>query len=710
LADRIIFGQQNPQRFGITHGLALTGIQSRSAQSLIVQAQASHRCAVFALIAMLAAFAPAHAGIRLQADSLSLPGATLKGVQASLTPGADGRPQLQLRAAHVSLPALGWKDVALELSGVPVRAGAHAWQVDGRLALSRAPGNALNDANVSVAIDTDAGSLDIHFNQRDIALRVLMPLDQPTHLSVNLKGLPLTWLQGVLANAWSGGRVTAGTLQGDLALDIPAQGAQISGKIALAKGGFDSAAGTLAGQQVGLRGTFNLDTNPAETHFNFDGSLYGGQLLLGPLYAQLPSHSAQLQLAATMDGRGIAIDSLHFDDGDALSLGGKLAFDAKDNLASLDFRRFQARLPDAYTRYGSSWLATLGWKDLTTSGSLSGSIAMSQGVPQNFDMRAGNVSISDGGGRIALSGLNGELDWDAQAPRPANSLSWQSLAFYKLPLGAATLRFKSDAGALSLGDPMQLPVLGGTFSLQNLTWRPAAQQDRLNAAFAVSGIDVPTLCKLFGWPPFPGTLGGAVPGLHYSGDKIMLEGGLSLHVFDGFVDVTSLALEQPFGVAPVLAADVDLKQLDLAQLTSVFDFGSITGKLDGGIHDLRMVNWQPVAFDAALHADSGGRISQRALKSLTQVGGGGIAAGLQGLALNLFKTFGYSRIGLSCVLRAQVCTMGGVEPGSDGSGYTIVEGSGLPHISVIGHQREVDWPTLVDRLKTATEGGGPVVR
>jgi hypothetical protein len=39
-----------------------------------------------------------------------------------------------------------------------------------------------------------------------------------------------------------------------------------------------------------------------------------------------------------------------------------------------------------------------------------------------------------------------------------------------------------------------------------------------------------------------------------------------------------------------------------------------------------------------------------------------------------------------------------------------VEGSGLPHISVIGHQREVDWPTLVDRLKTATEGGGPVVR
>lgn len=671
---------------------------------------ASHRFLLFALLATMAC-APVQAGIRLQADSLALPGAALKGVQASLAPGPDGRPRLQLRAAHVSLPALGWDDVALDLSGVPMRAGANAWQLDGQLAVSRAPGNALSAAKVSVAIDTDAGSLDIHFDQRDTALRVLMPLDQPTHLSVSLKGLPLVWLQGVLANAWSGGRVTAGTLQGDLALDMPAQGAQISGKVAIADGGFDSRAGTLAGQQIGLRGTFSLDTNPAQAGFNFDGALDGGQMLLGPLYAQLPSHSAQLQLAGRVDAQGIAIDSLHFDDGDALSLGGKLAFDAKDNLTELDFQRFQARLPDAYTRYGSAWLATLGWKDLATTGSLSGSIALAKGVPSSFDMRASNVSISDADGRIALSGLNGELDWDAQGSRPASTLSWQSLAFYKLPFGAATLHFRSDAGALGLTGPAQLALLGGTFSLQGLAWRPAAdKQDRLNAAFAVSDIDVPSLCKLFGWPQFPGTLGGAVPALRYSGDRILLDGGLSLHVFDGFVDVTSLALEQPFGVAPVLAADIDLRQLDLAQLTSVFDFGSITGKLDGAIHDLKLVNWQPVAFDAALHADSGGRISQRALKSLTQVGGGGIAAGLQGLALNLFKTFGYSRIGLSCVLRAQVCTMGGVAPSSDGSGYTIVEGSGLPHISVIGHERQVDWPTLVERLKTATAGGGPVVR
>jgi hypothetical protein len=665
------------------------------------------------LLALTMICEPAQAGIRMQAAVLELPGIRLHDVQAGIAPGADGRPLLQLRAAQVSVPALGWKNVGLMLTGVPQRIGANAWRMDGALALTRTPGGALSAATVSVAIDTDAGSLDLHFDQRNSAIRILMPLDQPSHMSVSLKGLPLTWLQGLLATAWKEGRLTGGTLEGELALDVPEQGAKISGKIGVASAGVDSRSGALAAQQLGARGTFTLEATSANTHFDFDGSLNGGQMLLGPLYAQLPPHAAQLQLSANVDAHGIQVDSLHFNDGDALSLGGKLAFDAKDNLTALQIDRFQALLPNAYARYASAWLATLGWKNLATDGSLSGSIAMTHGVPSHFALRADHVDVADGEGRIALADLNGGLDWAAQDPQPASALSWQSLAFYKVPFGPAQLRMKSDGGALTLTAPAQVPLLNGELALQQLTWRPAAdKQDRINASFAVTGIDVGALCTLFGWPQFPGTLAGAVPSLRYSGDSLVFDGGLSVNVFGGFVDVTSLTLQQPFGVAPVMTGDVDLRQLDLGQLTGVFDFGSITGKLDGDIAGLKLVNWQPVAFDASLRATSGGRISQRALKSLTSVGGGGIAAGLQGLALNLFKTFGYSRIGLNCVLRAGVCTMGGLEPaGTDAqAGYTIVEGSGLPHISVIGHERQVDWATLVDRLKAATQGNGPVVK
>lgn len=679
---------------------------------------ASHRGVFSALIVPLALAAmvcpPARAAIRMQAASLSLPGMRFSGLEASLAPGADGRPQLQLRAAHLTMPALGWKDVGLTLTGVPLRAGPDAWRLDGRIALTRTPGNALNNAGVSVAIDTDAGSLDIAFAQRGTSLRTLMPLDQPSHFQLSLKHLPLTWLQGALTNAWAAGRLSAGTLDGELALDVPARGAQLSGQIDITGGGFDSASGTLAAQQLGVRGSFTLDTTAPTARLDFDGALRGGQLLLGSLFAQLPAHVAQLQLSSTIGARGISIRDLQYDDGDALSTNAALDFDAHDNLTALRLDHLDARLPAAYMRYASAWIATLGWKNLVTAGRVTGSIQLRNDVPAQFTLQANNVDISDGDGRIALSGLNGSLDWDAQAARPATTLSWRSLALYKLPFGAATLPFKGGDGALSLAVPAQIPLLNGAFALQKFVLRPAAsKQDRVAAAFAVSDIDLAAMCKLFGWPAFTGTLGGAVPGLRYNGDQILFDGGLSVHVFDGFIDVTRLSLQQPFGVAPILSADIDLRQLDLAQLTSVFDFGSITGRLDGAIHGLNLVDWKPVAFDAKLHADGGGRISQRALQSLTEVGGGGIAAGLQGLALSLFKSFGYARLGLGCVLRAQVCTMSGIDAGvgdAQNTGYAIVDGSGLPHISVIGHQHEVDWPTLVDRLKAASENGGPVIK
>ena len=48
--------------------------------------------------------------------------------------------------------------------------------------------------------------------------------------------------------------------------------------------------------------------------------------------------------------------------------------------------------------------------------------------------------------------------------------------------------------------------------------------------------------------------------------------------------------------------------------------------------------------------------------------------------------------------------MGGID--SRSGGYTLVEGSGLPRITVNGFQKQVDWSVLVARLKAATAEGG----
>ncbi len=81
---------------------------------------------------------------------------------------------------------------------------------------------------------------------------------------------------------------------------------------------------------------------------------------------------------------------------------------------------------------------------------------------------------------------------------------------------------------------------------------------------------------------------------------------------------------------------------------------------------------------------------------------GGLGNSLQAQALKLFDDFGYRQIGISCRLAEEVCEMDGLS--SAANSFSIVQGSGLPRLSVIGFNRRVDWPTLVERLVAVTEG------
>lgn len=655
----------------------------------------------------------AQAAVQMQAATLTLPGIELAKVRAEASLGADGRPVLHIEAAKASIPALGWRDVALTLQGEPKRADGSAWKFVGHVATQKAPGNALAGADLTILYDRDSGNLEVDVVQGKSSLNAQLPLDQPSHLQVKLSAIPLAWLKGVLAAAWPDGRLNGGTLDGDVAIDLAQGDTRVSGRVSISNAELDSKSGTMAAQKLGAQGNFRIDTGLAAASVMWDGQLHGGQLLLGPLFARLPQDPVGLHVAGSFGPTGITLGSLDFDDPNALRLSGSVGFDRHGNLDKLALKRFAATFPAAYTRYGTTLVSHLaGLDSLTTSGSISGALDMGSNGPRVIDFAAKDVTLDSHGGSLTVAGLNGGLDWRAGATRPATHLQWNALSLYRLDFGPASLGLKDDGGALALRAPVNVGLFGGTFRIGRFEWRPdEAKSQRLAAAFSVTDVDVNELCAALGWPAFGGKLGGAVPDLVYRGDDLVFGGGLSLNAFGGSVSVTNLSMQHPFGNAPELAADIDMDQLDLAQLTGVFGFGQITGRMDGDIHGLELVDWKPVAFNADLTANGGGKISQNAIKSLTQVGGGGIAGGLQGMALRLFKTFGYSRIGLSCTLVKGVCSMGGIspDPDADGNGYTIVEGSGLPHITVIGHERAVDWATLVGRLKSVTEGNGPVI-
>jgi len=651
---------------------------------------------------------PAWADITLGAKTISVPGVRLQSVNVRIGEDGKGGLRMQLHAAQADIAAMGWHRLGLTLDGSLQRDSQLRWIFDSGVQLANAPGGALSNAHAVMQLSEAANTLQIDITQGRAQASTAMPLDQLSHVQISLKNLPAGWLQGLLGTVWSG-HATGGKLDAELALDMRDVGLQSSGQFTLSDAGFDTPSGTLAAQRLNGAGQFDLDTTEGPAQIDLEANLRGGEILLGPLYAKLPNHAVPLSLQATAQNGAFAVDHLQINDADALQLDGALAFDAKGALKTLSLNRLHASFPAAYQRYGEAWLATMGLHNLTSAGQLSGSVDMRADGLHAFAFNTDNLDLADADGRVAIKNLRGGMDWAVQGDRPATTLGWSGLQFYRIANGAAQSHWQSHGGLLSLQKPLDVPVLKGQLRVGQFDWRPAAAKgQRLTTSLVLLGIDMSAFSRAMGWPAFPGTLGGAIPSLRLVDDRIELQGGLSASLFGGFVDITRLSLQHPFGPRPVLSGDMSLRQLDLGAMTSVFDFGSITGRMDGSINDLQLVDWKPVAFDARLLAGSGGRISQRAVNNLTTVGGGGMAAGLQGVVLKLFKTFGYKRIGLSCTLQASVCRMSGLESGSDS--YTILEGSGLPRLQVVGHQSQVDWPTLVERLEAAINGAAPQVR
>jgi hypothetical protein len=323
------------------------------------------------------------------------------------------------------------------------------------------------------------------------------------------------------------------------------------------------------------------------------------------------------------------------------------------------------------------------------------------------------VFIDDEKSRFGIYDLNGDVAWSNNQTIMQSNLAWQGGYVYAVPFGESNLKIKAQSSSLSLVEPLSLPILDGAllvneFSLDN------AIEDKIQWTFdgLLTPISMESLSAALGWPSLHGKLSGVIPKVSYVHQQVQVDGALMVKLFEGTTVIRDLRLDKPFGALPQLYANVDLNGLDLEILTQTFDFGKITGKLDGRLSDLRLSNWQPVHFDAHFATPEGDksrrRISQKAIDNLSQIGGG-VGGILSRSFLRFFEDFSYQKLGLNCVLRNETCAMSGV--GEAKQGYYIVKGGGLPpRINVVGYTRQVDWPDLIERLKAVSQSSGPVIQ
>ena len=643
--------------------------------------------------------------------------ATLEQVHVRLDwPKNADRGTLQLRVGKLNAPDLGYAFRNVMWQCPLQRDGDGGWRCEGEL-LS----DGLRSAGAKpmrLGIDLATAFTDVVLRQGEARLEVHRQAATPDDTRIDLVKVPLVWSQALLSRAWTEGRWKTGQLDGRLVVSVPTnQPLRVSGPLMLAAAALETPDGSIAAEGLGANLALDYRNTANEQRVDLRGTLRGGELLFGSAYVALPPTPVTLEINAIGDASGWRVPTFLWGDGDTLTTRGSAAFALDGSVRALDIQIDSKDLSPVTKRYLSSWLGGFGLGDLSLTGGLRSRLRLDAAGMQGFEASFDRVDVKEGSGMFRFDGLDGELRYSAAAPVDS-AVRWRSGQLYGLDFGASTLPLHSADGVIALRSPASVDAIGGTLRFDRFQLRPPHGEQGLQANFGLTldAFDIGKLAQSMGWPAFRGTLSGSIPDARYVDDRLVFEGGLEMRVFDGSVKVSSLAMERPFGVAPTLSADLAIDDLDLLSVTEVFDFGSISGRLDGSIRDLRLVDWTATAFDSELYTQRRRgvkqRISQRAVQNISSVGDASFVTSLQGQLIGLFDDFGYRRLGISCRLQNQTCAMGGLESigkaatgsGSDTSGFTVVQGAGIPRLNVVGFNRQVDWPTLVERLEAVGSG------
>jgi hypothetical protein len=680
--------------------------------------------AVAGALLLAAPAAPAIERLSLEVAEVVLPdGRQLRGAAANLDLEASGRSRLDARAARLRLaPDAVLTGLVIRCGELIVREpdfGCHAGEaratapavgaVAGRLVIDADSGRgratlqlselglAGGASRIDVRVEASQWQLQASGSDFDLkALRALLPASValPPDLEADGK-LALRLAATGSAAAWH-----------TITLDASVAGLAVQNE-----------AGTVATESVGamLHASLQSDGNAARFSLRLDHT--NGQALAGPVLLDLNAQPLTLEAEGRIFGDGLEITSARLSQPGLIDAAGtaRIAFShvLRLDAASIDVTRIE--FPAAYTSFLQLALAATELGTLQSSGSASAHMEWRDGAPVSIDATFHGLDFDDRARKLALRGLDGQLQWDAAGgPLRTSGLAWQSVDLYGIEGGAGALALRAHGSDFALLEPARIPIFDGALALQQLELGAVGTPGmRLAFAADIEPISMEQLSQAFGWPTMTGRLSGRIPGLVYRDRTLAFDGDLRAEVFDGTVSARKLRLIDPLGAFPRVTGDFEARRLDLDLITHTFPIGSITGRLDADISGLELFGWSPVAFDAHLYTTPGDRsrhrISQKAVNSLSNIGGGGgVMGALQSGFLRFFDSFHYDRIGLKCQLRDDVCLMDGIHRGE--GGFYIVRGSGLPRIDVVANSGRVAWSRLVGQVMSALESGELTVR
>ncbi len=495
---------------------------------------------------------------------------------------------------------------------------------------------------------------------------------------------------------------SSATLSAELEVDFE-QSLQISADYQLTNLSWESEDGSFVFAENDLLGQLHYQQNQNGARLKSTTTFSSGEGLFADIYVDFSQNPVTISSSIDLDDAfNPTVTQLLFSSTDAI----KVALDIPDlstNDVKISYEISDLKL--LYDGFLKSYLEILGIDELDIIGQAEGFITIENAEIIALSTTLADLSLEMVAKRTEIENLKGQLNWHKQGQWQTSKLAWDALLLAGMPINQSDLQFKTTGQQLQVQQNTSIPIFDGSLKINQLHLTDLFKNEiAIDFDGEVEPISLALITEKMGWPIMQGSIAGKIPGMKKVGHSITFDGTLLLNVFAGKLQIDNLSIERLFGIAPVVAADIRFSGLNLSQITSTFDFGEITGLIEGYVTGLRITNWKPDRLNAHIQSlKSKGikqTISQRAIDNISSIGG--IQGALSRSFLRFFDSFKYKKIGIGCKLRNSICEMSGIK-NADGNQniYHLIQGSGIPSINIIGFQKFIDWEVFLDRLLNA---------
>lgn len=500
-------------------------------------------------------------------------------------------------------------------------------------------------------------------------------------------------------------------------------GFKISGAFTTGGGKFSSPDSAKAGENIKLSGPFELAWLPRKASIQLNGNwrAEAGEILWGKVFADLKTRAPALEVNTEYSR---ADDQLvcHHCKLNLVNIGAIDLIGSVEHLTSAPALHLQAEsknfLPEGFFDFALRESFNRQYPLLDRI-SIQGQMTFQLKLAGALDALAAEGDCSLRNGAIRTKNMDWQigpivLDLPFQVRFPAaqqqpmgnvprGTLSIAKLSFGTQSFGPVATPVSLANNALQFYQPLHATVFGGEVEVANLSWPDIiSAPQRVSFSGDVKRLQLQQLTEALSWHPFTGTLTGSIPQVQSEENLLRTSGEIQAQVFGGRARIGKLEIENPFSSLPSLKLDASLDGIELEQLSKTFEFGRISGILEGSINDLAVTDNQPSQFSAEFHSVDRGteqRISVEALNKITVLSSGENAGSLYGGLAGFFDSFRYSKLGFKANLKNDRLTLRGVE--TRGDQEFLVVGSFLPPtVNIISHTQVIAFSELLRRLQS----------